>query len=145
MYEAPGRFRRTEAERTDQHLAWDRPDQAFFAAGACHILAWTLIARHPDAGFGIVALRRPGDDYASHVIASNGSWAFDYAGWTPEVDLMQVIKEFERCDFDRLIVESDLDTFCALHRHRLPADFAHDPWPRAQAYLTDVGGDSLPG
>ena len=36
-YTPAGVFRRTPAERADQELAWRRPDQAFFAAGACHI------------------------------------------------------------------------------------------------------------
>ncbi|MBE1611454.1 hypothetical protein [Actinopolymorpha pittospori] len=32
-------YRRTPAQRADQRLAWERPDEAFFASGACHILA----------------------------------------------------------------------------------------------------------
>lgn len=38
-YRPAGLFRRTDAERADQLLSWQRDDQAFFAAGACHILA----------------------------------------------------------------------------------------------------------
>jgi len=38
--QAAGVYRRTQAEREDQLLSWQRGDRAFFAAGACHILAW---------------------------------------------------------------------------------------------------------
>jgi hypothetical protein len=75
-------FRRTDAERRDQELAWNRPDQAFFAAGACHILAWTFLETYPDAGFQIVALRKLGDEHPCHVIATDNHRAFDHAGWT---------------------------------------------------------------
>ncbi|MFE2612861.1 hypothetical protein ACFXA2_04510 [Micromonospora chalcea] len=42
---AAGVFRRTPQERADQRLAWERADQPFFAAGACHILAWDTSGR----------------------------------------------------------------------------------------------------
>ncbi len=30
---------------------------------------------------------------------------------------------------------SDLETFCAENNHRLPEQFAHLPWQRAQSYI----------
>ena len=44
-----GRFRRTPLERSDQRIAWDRTDEAFFAAGACHVLAYRCAATQPTA------------------------------------------------------------------------------------------------
>jgi hypothetical protein len=29
-------------------------DRVFFACGACHILAWAVLERYPDAGFRAV-------------------------------------------------------------------------------------------
>jgi len=50
MYRPAGMFRRTPEERADQEVSWRRTDQAFFAAGACHILAWEFVARNPAYG-----------------------------------------------------------------------------------------------
>ncbi len=38
MYKPSFLFDRTPEERTDPFLFWQREDQLFFAAGACHIL-----------------------------------------------------------------------------------------------------------
>jgi hypothetical protein len=40
MYQPGIVFKRTPEERADIFLAWKRDDKAFFAAGACHILAF---------------------------------------------------------------------------------------------------------
>lgn len=143
-YEAPGTLRRTVAQRADPHLAWDRPDAAFFADGACHILAWALLRQHPHKPVRIVALRRQGDRHASHVIASYGAWAFDYAGWTPKEDLVAAIARYEARELEQLHIGHDLAAFCAEHDHRLPEQFAYDPWPRARAFFLTIGGDRLP-
>ncbi len=37
------RYDFTQHELNDQELSWARSDSAFFAAGACHILAWAII------------------------------------------------------------------------------------------------------
>lgn len=134
MYTPAATFRRTPAERADQQLAWDRSDQAFFAAGACHILAWAFVADRPT--FGIAALRKVGEKYPSHVIATDGTWAFDHDGWTLEAELLAVTAEFEpRTPWEQLIITEDLTTFCQNHNHRPPDMFAEDPWPRAMAYI----------
>jgi hypothetical protein len=90
-----GVFRRTDAERRDQELAWNRSDQEFFAAGACHILAWTFLETYPDAGFELVDLRKVSEKDGFHVVASNGRMAFDHAGWTPLDELVGLsVEEF---------------------------------------------------
>ena len=54
MYRSSAQFRRTPAERADQMLSWNRDDVRFFAAGACHILAFAFLEVYPKAGFGTV-------------------------------------------------------------------------------------------
>jgi hypothetical protein len=83
-YDPPINYKRTDAERSDQTLAWQRSDKAFFAAGACHILAWTFLEIYPAAGFHPMGLRRVGQAHADHVYVTDGTWAFDHDGWTLE-------------------------------------------------------------
>lgn len=131
-------FRRTQAERLDQLLAWNRSDQAFFAAGACHVLAWVAVEQHAPAGFGMVGLRQLGEPYVSHVIISNGRWAFDHDGWTPLPELLRATAEYEPDPaWELLPITSTLRQFCADHRSRMPEQYAHDPLPRARRYLQE--------
>lgn len=135
-YTPAARFRRTQAERVDQLLSWKRSDQAFFAAGACHVLAWVAVDRYASAGFGIVGLRQLGEPYVSHVIISNGRWAFDHDGWTPLPELLRATAEYEPDPgWELLPITSTLRHFCAAHKSRMPAQYAHDPLPRARRYL----------
>jgi hypothetical protein len=133
-------YARTPEERADQATSWARPDHAFFAAGACHVLAWSFLDAYPDAGFLAVGLRVVGHPNASHVYVSDGTWAFDHNGWTYEAELLAVT----RADYathqpgavlERLALGFDLAAFCAAHNSRLPAQYAHDPRPRARSYL----------
>jgi hypothetical protein len=79
---AAGFFARTPAERADPVLAWRRADEAFFASGACHVLAWAVREALADRAVEI-ALRRPGDTVVCHVYAVCDGWSFDHAGWRP--------------------------------------------------------------
>jgi hypothetical protein len=129
FYQPAGLFRRTESERADQLQSWGRDDQAFFAAGACHILAWAFMKSHPGKGFSIYALRERGETHPFHVYVSDGLWAFDHCGWTLSTELR------EAYEAEVLKIQSDLETFCAEHDHRLPEQFAHLPWQRASDYI----------
>ncbi|WP_404962459.1 hypothetical protein [Streptomyces sp. 147326] len=67
----------------------------FFAAGACHNLAYAFMDAHPEAGFRPIGLwpreaRDPG-----HVYVTDGRWAFDHAGWTPQSELPAVTRATE--------------------------------------------------
>jgi hypothetical protein len=61
---------------------WALPDRVFFAAGACHILAFAFLERYPRAGFKPIWIK-PGEGYiGNHIIATDGEVAFDYHGYT---------------------------------------------------------------
>ncbi|RLP81283.1 hypothetical protein EAD89_28990 [Micromonospora sp. BL4] len=120
----------------DQLLSWNRSDQAFFAAGACHVLAWVAAERYASAGFGIVGMHQLGRPHVSHVIISNGRWAFDHDGWTPLPELLRATAEYEPDpSWDLLPITSALRHFCAAHKHRTPEQYVYDPLPRARRYL----------
>ena len=88
-------FRRTPIERFDQQVSWLRPEQAFFAAGACHILASVCRDAYPDRGITVAAMRLAGDLQVSHVYATWDGWAFDHSGWNFESELLEVNAAFE--------------------------------------------------
>ncbi|MFG2434575.1 hypothetical protein [Streptomyces sp. NPDC048508] len=136
MYRPSAQFRRTADERKDQLLSWKRDDQRFFAAGACHILAFAFLETYPEAGFRPVGLWPRGAKDPSHLYVSDGTWAFDHDGWTLELDLLAATRAFEpEADFQSHVIQDGIDKFCADHHHRPRQLFAFDPWSRALHYL----------
>ncbi|TYK46701.1 hypothetical protein [Actinomadura decatromicini] len=138
MYRPPACFKRTDAERRDQLLSWDRDDLAFFASGACHILAYAFMDTYPDAGFQPVGLWSREAKDPGHLYVTNGTWAFDHDGWTLESELLRVTREAAPVnDFQPRPILMDLDTFCLRHYHRPRELFAFDPWERALRYIAE--------
>ncbi|MBB3042503.1 hypothetical protein KM427_02500 [Nocardioides sp. LMS-CY] len=132
---AAGVFRRTALERADQRVAWERSDQAFFAAGACHILAWTCRESYPEEPIGIAAVRFPGERQVFHAFATWNGWAFDHSGWNREGDLLAANADFEGGPLEVVEIDADLAEFCDEHYSRMPHQYWRDPRPRARAYL----------
>ncbi|MBB4930255.1 hypothetical protein F4561_001075 [Lipingzhangella halophila] len=136
MYRPASGFRRTAEERRDPLLSWNRDDLPFFAAGACHILAFAFMATHPHSGFHPVGLWPYGAEDPGHVYVTDGSWAFDHDGWTPQSTLLAATRAAEPgAGFRPRPIHTDLDTFCARHHHRPRHRFAFDPWQRALRYI----------
>jgi hypothetical protein len=116
---------RSPAERLDQLLAWQRPDAAFFASGACHVLAYRFLARHSRDCWRAIYLKPAGGFPGSHMYASDGRWAFDFNGWVPEPTLFDVTaKECERrwpgWTAERITVQEPLEVFCQRWNLRRP-------------------------
>lgn len=132
---AAGTFRRTPIERSDERIAWERPDQAFFAAGACHVLAWVCRESYPDRPIALAAVRFTGERHAFHAFATWDGWAYDHAGWNPEADLLAANTDFEGRPLERLEITTDLAGFCAEHACRVPDQYWREPLPRARAYV----------
>ena len=135
MLEAAGTYRRTDLERRDQQVSWERPDKAFFAAGACHVLAWACLEVHAGRSLRLAAIRTPGAQEAWHTYAVWGDHAFDASGWHLERELLTANEAFEGRALERVPVEASFEDFCVEHHHRPPRDFWADPWPRAQDYV----------
>lgn len=146
MYRPSSQFTRTPAERTDQLLSWNRDDLPFFAAGACHILAFAFLATYPQAGFHPIGLWPRAAHDPTHVYVTNRIWAFDFDGWTPEAELLAVTRAAEpEADYEPRPILTDLQTFCRTHDHRDRLHFAYDPWARALRYLAHFPApDTLP-
>lgn len=143
MYQPCSMFRRTSLERADQLLAWNRDDQAFFAAGACHILAFAFLEAYPAAGLVPVGLWPQGAESPSHTYVTDGAWAFDHAGWTREAELLEITRADEPvAKYQSRRIAVDLNTFCSRYNHRPRHLFAFDPWSRALRYVSRF---ALPG
>lgn len=143
MYKPSLLFERTPEEYRDPFLSWQRDDQPFFAAGACHILAELFIQLHPDQNFTMIHIK-PGEGFSgNHVYASDGTWAFDHNGWTLESDLLEATtaaytKKYPGWHYERVNIEptgESLEKFCKANNHRLPWQYAHLPWERAYNYI----------
>jgi hypothetical protein len=143
MYKPSLLFDRTPEEKRDMFASWARSDQAFFAAGACHILAGLFVQLHRHQGFKMVYIKPASRFAGNHVYASDGSWAFDHNGWTKESELLAITERTYRqkypgWSYTKLSIEPTtdaLENFCKNNNHRLPWQFAHLPWERAYEYI----------
>jgi hypothetical protein len=129
---AAGQHRRTDDERKDQYLSWVRSDQAFFAAGACHILAYVTQAAYPAEQISLFGVRPVGSDSVNHVVAGWGEYAFDFSGWHRLGELLAANEAFEGRRLEFVEIKESLEDFCATHSHRLPKQFYADPSKRAR-------------
>jgi hypothetical protein len=94
----------------------------------CHILAWEFVARHPS--YQVVALRKKCEPSPSHVIATDGRWAFDHDGWTTTDALMVATTAHDPgTEWELIPITTDLATFCAEDYHRPPEVYFDDPRP----------------
>ncbi|WP_018351875.1 hypothetical protein [Longispora albida] len=132
---AAGVFRRTAIERSDQRVSWERADQAFFASGACHILAWACRDVYPGQPVEIAVARHAGEWMPLHAYAVWEGWAFEQSGWNPEPEFIAVNADFEGRPLERLVITSGLAEFCEKYQHRMPHQYWADPVPRAREYV----------
>ena len=140
MYKPSYLFDRLPEEKRDIFKSWSRDDQAFFASGACHILAELFSQLHADAGFYKVHIKPAEGFPGNHIYATDGEWAFDHNGWTKEEELLLTTSDaymsrYPGWKYERRVVEEDFETFCKENNHRLPWQFAYLPWERACNYI----------
>ncbi len=142
MYEPGILYTRSDAENRDPFLAWQRNDKAFFAAGACHILAHMFLSLHVGEGFKLIYIKPKNGAMGNHLYASNDTWAFDFNGWTREAELLEVYAAAYRqaesnWDYDRIVISEGLPAYIAKGEHNLrpPEYFPHLPWERAYNYI----------
>lgn len=146
MYKPSLLFERTADERKDPFLSWKRSDQAFFASGACHILAEMFRQLHFGESYEVIFIRPVEEMPGTHVYVTNGEWAFDHNGWTLEKVLLETIeieykKKYKGWGYKRIVVAEDLEAFSRNNNHRQPWQFAYLPWERAYKYINQFPTD----
>jgi len=133
---------RSDTDKADLSASWHRPDRAFFASGACHILAHAFLQRCSETKYhALYILPQPGFR-GSHVIVSNGKSIFDYHGRTNRDFFLnhyfaKMRRFFPGWQAELLPIESSLveEKFCRRFNHRMPHQFFKDPLPRAYSFL----------
>lgn len=144
MYKPGITYTRSDAEKRDIFLAWNRPDEAFFAAGACHILAHLFASMHRHEGFEIIHISPKGKDASGHhMYAGNGEWAFDFNGWTREEELLREYAKayqakYPGWEYEKIVVPMDWQGFgeyLLKTHHRPPEYFPYLPWERAYEFI----------
>lgn len=141
MYRPSCLFDRTPEEKRDMFISWKRSDQAFFASGACHILAYLFIQIYGEDKHKIIHINPAGKFPGHHVYVSDGEWAFDYNGWTKEKELLRLTEEayetrYPGWHYERNVIDQSLENFCKENNHRLPWQYAYLPWERAYKYIS---------
>jgi hypothetical protein len=126
-------------------LRWNLDDSVFFAAGACHILAYAFLQMFPGSGFKPLWIK-PVNKKGNHIIVSNGKLVFDYRGYTDSSTYYDyLVKDwtslypnwsFELVEIpaDVLISEEKSKEFNGLWL-REPDQFLHNALPRAYNFL----------
>ncbi|MBV6634209.1 MAG: hypothetical protein KI792_14375 [Alphaproteobacteria bacterium] len=133
--------------KSDPVRRWALPDRVFFAAGACHILAYAFLTRYSSAGFGAVWVRPSEGHTGNHIfVRDQAGQAFDYHGY---VDADRLLNHFTAkaqrywpgwsCRLvplptDVLVSEAKSKTYDGLWL-REPGQFLHDAMPRAERFL----------
>ena len=130
-------FARTREQFDSARLSYQRPDVAFFSAGACQILAFAFLETYPHAGFRPRFIYpTPGFD-GSHVYVTDGHTAFDAQGYVSEVGLLRrhhaAYAPYWQGGVEDITVP--MAEFCAANDHAAPCYFPPGAWERALAYL----------
>ena len=132
---------RTPEEKADLDSCWSRPDEEFFASGACHVLAAAFLIEYPEAGFQPWRFAPSAGHRGGHMVVVRDDLVFDWAGYERRDaflrDYFGAMREiFHDWEARFIPVESDPIgwEFCSLHNHRHPSQFLHDPLPRARAF-----------
>ena len=142
--------------KKDAYSSWHRPDRAFFASGACHILAHVFCAQFADGGFSPHLILPRKGFRGTHVFVFNGRMSFDYHGLTLGDRLLRSYfrklgRRFRGWEADVIPIPHSLigPEFCAAYSHRRPDQYLHDPIPRAERFLerllTRKGNDCAGG
>jgi hypothetical protein len=132
---------RTEAQKKDQVLSWRRGDRAFFASGACHILAHVFLQEYGAQGYRPYLILPDSGFRGRHVYAATEDRVFDYHGFSAKANFLEhYFRKMKRFlpGWTATIVElNDFMTpsFFQQFNCRAPSQYLIDPQPRAKAFV----------
>lgn len=134
---------RSNETKNDPTKSWNRSDKSFFAAGACHILAYAFLEKFRYKEYEAILIKPHSGFRGTHLFVSNSIYAFDWRGYSKaeklRIHYFQKMKQFfEGWNADLIPIsnEINLDEFCEIYRHRKPNQFLKDPLERAHRYLS---------
>ena len=138
--------RRTLGAKRDPVKQWALPDRVFFAAGACHMLAYSFLERYPDSGFEAKWIRPAAGYTGNHIVVVRDECVFDYHGfsdwsryWTHTAHRANQWWPGWSADVVNIHMAALVSRRCAREYEGLwmkePKDFLFDPLARARRYL----------
>lgn len=138
--------RRTPGAKRDPIKQWVLPDKVFFAAGACHMLAYAFLDEHPDSGFEAFWIRPSAGHTGNHIILKRNAVVFDYHGFSKWPQYwMHTIRRANQwwpgwsADLINIRKEALVSRHCARDYQGLwmkePQEFRLDPIARARRYM----------
>ncbi len=148
-------YRIESFKKRDPYLRWALPDRAFFACGACHILAYAFLELHQVRSLRAIWLNPDAGYTGNHIYVASSDWVFDYHGYSdPERYHAHTWRKAQRwwpgwnatpveLPMDVLVSEAKSKTYDGLW-FRKPTQFLHDALPRAHAYLTRFSSPPRP-
>ncbi|MEL6463324.1 MAG: hypothetical protein AAFQ58_00015 [Pseudomonadota bacterium] len=135
-------FRLKPGTKQDPARRWALPDRAFFAHGACHILAGTYLLDPPRAGLRAERIVPSGPFPGNHVYLTDGDVAFDYRGYVDRTRLLAWFrtawgKHVPNWSGTVSAVTFDLLDTAALNARKMrgPDQYHGDPIARAHRFL----------
>ena len=135
-------YRPAPGTKQDPVRRWALPDRAFFAHGACHILAGVYLRNSPRHGFRAERIVANAPYPGNHIYVTDGTLCFDYRGYCARDRLLAwyATQQAGHMPQWRGTVEAvrfDLLDTAALNARlmRGPDQYLHDPIPRARAFV----------
>lgn len=132
---------RSEIQKKDQSLSWKRGDRAFFASGACHILAHVFLQQYADQGYRPYMILPDSGFRGGHVYAASEDRVFDYHGFSVKTPFLEhyfrKIKRLFPGWNGTILALNDFMTpsFFRQFNCRAPEQYFSDPLPRAKAFV----------
>ena len=136
----------TDETKRDPAKRWSLPDEVFFAAGGCHILAYAFLKKYTDRNFKAIWIKPALGYRGNHIFVTDGKVVFDFEGTCSyenyiEKTETQMKSTFYQWDYELielpqhvLISESESRKNDGLWL-REPEQFLHNALPRAKSYL----------
>lgn len=141
-------FRPRPGTKQDLVRRWTLPDRAFFAHGACHILAGVYLRDPPLPGFRAERIVPDTPYSGNHIYLTDGTLCFDYRGYTERSRLLRwfaahQIRLAPQWSGTIEAVRFDLLDTAALNARKMrgPCQYLHDPVPRARAFIKAMRHD----
>lgn len=99
-----------------------------------------FLSLHADEGYELIHIKPTNYDKGHHMYTSNGSWALDFNGWTPENELLKAHvaackQKYPGWEYERIFVKEGLPGYALKNNHRPPEYFPYLPWERAYNYI----------
>ncbi|WP_299693050.1 hypothetical protein [uncultured Tateyamaria sp.] len=135
-------FQPKPGTKADPARRWALSDRAFFAHGACHILAGVCLHDWQHGGLWAERIIPNGPNPRNHIYVTDGTLCLDYRGTTSRDRLLawNATRMTQRIPGWRgtvALVRFDLLDTRALNARKMrgPDQYLHDPIARARAFL----------